>query len=70
MLFLVYHRYLQDVFDVPLVIEMTDDEKFLFKKDLSLDEANRLAHENAKDIIAMGFDIKKTFIFSDLEYMG
>lgn len=48
---------------------MTDDEKFLWKN-LSIDEANRLAHENAKDIIAIGFDSKKTFIFSDLDYMG
>ena len=62
------HRYLQDVFDVPLVIQMTDDEKFLWK-DLTVEEANRLAHENAKDIIACGFDIKKTFIFSNMEYM-
>lgn len=62
------HRYLQDVFDVPLVIQLTDDEKFLWK-DLGLEEANRLAHENAKDIIACGFDINKTFIFSNMEYM-
>lgn len=47
---------------------MTDDEKFLWK-DLGIDEANRLAHENAKDIIACGFDKEKTFIFSNLEYM-
>ena len=47
---------------------MTDDEKFLWK-DLDIEEANRLAHENAKDIIACGFDKEKTFIFSDLEYM-
>ena len=25
---------------------------------------------NAKDIIAMGFDLKKTFIFSNLDYIG
>ena len=56
------------MFDVPLVIQLTDDEKFLWK-DLSLEEANRLAHENAKDIIACGFDVNKTFIFSDMEYM-
>lgn len=62
------YRYLQDVFDVPLVIQMTDDEKFLWKK-LSIDEAHRLAYENAKDIIACGFDVKKTFIFSNLDYM-
>ena len=56
------------MFDVPLVIQMTDDEKFLWK-DLTIEEANRLAHENAKDIIACGFDMKKTFLFSNLEYM-
>ncbi len=62
------YRYLQDVFDVPLVVQMTDDEKFLWK-DMTVEEANRLTHENAKDIIACGFDVNKTFIFSDMEYM-
>ena len=47
---------------------MTDDEKFLWK-DLQLDEAHRLAYENSKDIIACGFDVNKTFIFSNLDYM-
>lgn len=65
----LFTKYLQDVFDVPLVVQMTDDEKFLWK-DLGIDEANRLAHENAKDIIACGFDKEKTFIFSNLEYMS
>ncbi|KAL3874186.1 hypothetical protein ACJMK2_037233 [Sinanodonta woodiana] len=65
----IFTKWLQDTFDVPLVVQMTDDEKFLWK-DLTVDEANRLAHENAKDIIACGFDINKTLIFSDLEYMG
>jgi len=60
---------LQDVFDVPLVIQLTDDEKFLWK-DMKLDEAHKLAFENAKDIIACGFDIEKTFIFSDFEFIG
>lgn len=60
---------MQDVFNVPLVIQMTDDEKFLWK-DLTPEETNRLAHENAKDIIACGFDIDKTFIFSDFEYIA
>ena len=48
--------------------EMTDDEKFLWR-DLNLEEAYSLAYENAKDIIACGFDINKTFIFSNLDYM-
>jgi tryptophanyl-tRNA synthetase len=29
-----------------------------------------LAFENAKDIIACGFDIEKTFIFSDFDFIG
>ena len=53
---------------MPLIIQMTDDEKFLWK-DLSLDECHRLALENAKDIIACGFDKDKTFIFADTDYV-
>nr|KAF6503442.1 hypothetical protein HJG59_019470 [Molossus molossus] len=65
----IFTKWLQDVFNVPLVIQMTDDEKYLWK-DLTLDQAYGYAVENAKDIIACGFDINKTFIFSDLDYMG
>lgn len=65
----IFTKWLQDVFDVPLVVQLTDDEKFLWK-DLQIEEANRLAFENAKDIIACGFKLESTFIFSDLDYMG
>lgn len=65
----LFTKYLQDVFQVPLVVQMTDDEKFLWK-DLTLEETHRLMRENAKDIIACGFDVRRTFIFSDLDYMG
>uniref|UniRef100_A0A668AGP2 tryptophan--tRNA ligase n=1 Tax=Myripristis murdjan TaxID=586833 RepID=A0A668AGP2_9TELE len=44
-------RWLQDVFDIPLVIQMTDDEKYLWK-DITLEESHYYAVENAKDIIA------------------
>ena len=64
-----FTKWLQDVFDCPLVVQLTDDEKFLWK-DLELDECHRLAFENAKDIIACGFKKEKTFIFSDLDYIG
>jgi len=64
-----FTKWLQDAFQVPLVIQLTDDEKFLWK-DLTLKEAQRLARENAKDIIACGFNPKSTFIFQDSSYMG
>eukprot|EP00003_Mantamonas_plastica_P023965 TRINITY_DN439_c2_g1_i1.p1 TRINITY_DN439_c2_g1~~TRINITY_DN439_c2_g1_i1.p1 ORF type:complete len:335 (-),score=120.52 TRINITY_DN439_c2_g1_i1:286-1266(-) len=65
----LFTKYLQDAFDVPLVIQMTDDEKFLWK-DLTLEECQKYMRENVKDIIACGFDMKKTFIFADTEYIG
>ncbi|MCL7041327.1 hypothetical protein MKW94_011487 [Papaver nudicaule] len=65
----MFTKYLQDAFKVPLVIQLTDDEKCLWK-DLSVEETQRLARENAKDIIACGFDITRTFIFSDFDYVG
>jgi tryptophanyl-tRNA synthetase len=63
-----FTAWLQKVFDVPLVIQLTDDEKFLFKNQ-SLEESRRMMWENAKDIIACGFNLKKTFIFADTEYI-
>lgn len=62
-------KWLQETFDVPLVIQLTDDEKTLWK-DLTVEQSMRLARENAKDIIAIGFDVSKTFIFANLDYMG
>lgn len=63
-----FTAWLQKVFDVPLVIQLTNDEKFLFK-DQTLEESRVMAWENAKDIIACGFDVKKTFIFADTDYI-
>jgi len=37
---------------------------------LSLEECYKYTRQNVKDIIAVGFDINKTFIFSDLKYVG
>nr|CAD7601364.1 unnamed protein product [Timema genevievae] len=65
----VITKWLQEVFDVPLVIQLTDDEKYLWR-DVKLEDITRLARENAKDIIACGFDIEKTFIFSDFDFIG
>ncbi|PIA65593.1 hypothetical protein AQUCO_00100825v1 [Aquilegia coerulea] len=65
----MFTKYLQDAFKVPLVIQLTDDEKCMWKN-LSVEESKRLARENAKDIIACGFDITRTFIFSDFGYLG
>jgi tryptophanyl-tRNA synthetase len=72
----LFTKWLQDALDAPLVIQMTDDEKFIFKGTYDehtgddLDRFAALTIENARDIIACGFDYNKTFIFSDLDYVG
>nr|QBK91794.1 MAG: tryptophanyl-tRNA synthetase [Pithovirus LCPAC304] len=65
----LFAKYLQEAFNALLVIQITDDEKFLFR-DLTLEEVQRNAVENIKDILSLGFDFKKTFIFMNTGYMG
>ena len=61
-------QHLQEKFDAELYFQLTDDEKFLNNPNLELDDTLNYTYENALDIIACGFDPKKTFIFSDMEY--
>jgi len=65
-----FTKWLQDVFDVPLVIMLTDDEKFLFKEKLKQHEVYQFARDNAKDIISIGFDVKKTFLYIDSHFFS
>lgn len=48
---------------------LTDDEKFYHTPKLSLEDCYKFALQNAADIIAIGFDIKKTFIFIDTDFV-
>ncbi|KAK4040961.1 tryptophanyl-tRNA synthetase [Parachaetomium inaequale] len=64
-------KWLSDVFQVPLIVMLTDDEKYLIgKMDRTIDEYEHFARENAKDIVALGFNPDRTFIFSDYGFMG
>jgi len=65
----MFTKWLQDRFGAELYFQMTDDEKFLFNPELSLKTTTGLTYENALDVIALGFDPKKTFIFSNVEYI-
>lgn len=66
----VMTKWLQEKFNANVYIELTDDEKFLDEEKFSLDDARKWAYENTLDIIALGFDPDKTFIFQDTEYIG
>lgn len=73
----IFCKYLQDVFGCPMVIQITDDEKYFYQpqqsekfKPKDLNWFSEIALENIKDIIACGFDESKTFIFRDCDYIG
>jgi len=67
----MFTQYLQEAFNVPVIIQITDDEKFMSKNhELTMEQSRYYARENIRDIIACGFNPKKTFIFCDLDSMG
>ena len=66
---MLFTKWLQDVFDVNLYIEITDDEKYVFDRETSWKQIDKWAEENMRDIAAVGFNPEKTFMFKDREYI-
>ncbi len=63
-----FTKFLQDTFDCDLWFQFPDEEKFLFKKDLSYEDAQKYLHENMLDVIALGFNPKKTHFIVDTKH--
>jgi len=63
-----FTKWLQDVFDVELWFQFPDEEKFLFKKEVRFEETQKYLHENMLDVIAIGFDPKKTHFLVDTKH--
>jgi len=64
----IFTKWLQDKFNVELWFQFPDDEKFLFKKNLDYDEVQKWLYENMLDVIALGFDPKKTHFLIDTKH--
>jgi tryptophanyl-tRNA synthetase len=58
----VFSKWLQDKFDTNMYFQLTDDEKFYSKQNLTLEDTSKFAYENALDFIALGFKPKNTKI--------
>jgi tryptophanyl-tRNA synthetase len=65
----IFTKWLQDKFGVELWFQFTDDEKFLFKEK-SWEEIQKWTYENMLDVIAVGFDPKKTHFLVDTKDAG
>jgi tryptophanyl-tRNA synthetase len=66
----IFVKWLQDKFDVELWFHFPDEEKFLVKQDTSFEDTQKYLKENMMDIIALGFDPKKTYFIVDTEHAG
>ena len=61
----VFAKWLQDKFGAKMYFQLTDDEKFWAKKDMTLEKTSQFALENALDFIALGFKPENTKIIID-----
>lgn len=66
----IFTKWLQEKFDVDLWFQFPDEEKFFFKEDLTLDDTSKYTNENMLDVIALGFDPKKTHFLIDTVHAG
>lgn len=62
---LTFTKWLQDMTGATLLFQFTDDEKYLFKDNLSRQEALKHAYDNMLDIIALGFKPQNTKFIID-----
>lgn len=58
----IFAKWLQEKFDTNMYFQLTDDEKFYAKENLSLEQTRKFAYENALDFIALGFKPENTKI--------
>jgi len=58
-------QWLQRRLGVPMYIQITDDEKFWARSGLTREETAHWGLENLYDILALGFDPKRTHVFFD-----
>ena len=64
----IFTKWLQDKLDLELWFQFPDEEKFLFKKDLNYEEVQKWTYENILDVIAIGFNPKKTHFLIDTKH--
>ena len=61
-------KSLQEQFGCEVFIPISDDEKFFVKDSLNFEQSLKNAEDNILELIALGFNPKKTFIFQDFVY--
>ena len=68
----IFTKWLQEKFGVKLYFQVTDDERFLYNpsRQLSKEEIQKYVYDNILDVIAIGFDERKTEIVVNTKAAG
>lgn len=64
----IFAKWLQEKFDAHLYFQFPDEEKFLFKENLTLEDTEKLTYDNALDVIALGFKPNTTTFLVDTKH--
>jgi tryptophanyl-tRNA synthetase len=65
----IFTKYLQDKFGSNLLFQLTDDEKFFYGQENTIEQIRSYTYENILDIIAIGFNPRKTKIIVDTKHI-
>ena len=63
-------KWLQDKFGVEMWFQFPDEEKFLYKQELTLKDTEQATYEDMLDVIALGFKPEKTKFLVDTRHAG
>jgi tryptophanyl-tRNA synthetase len=63
-------KWLQDKFGAEMWFQFPDEEKFLYKSDVTFKDTEEATREDMLDVIALGFDPKKTHFLIDTKHAG
>ncbi|OHT14199.1 tryptophanyl-tRNA synthetase [Tritrichomonas foetus] len=61
-------KYLQEALDCYLIVQVTDDEKFIRDSNLTWEQISGYCDSNIRDILAQGYNPEKTFIMRESKY--
>ncbi len=64
---LMLAKWLQERLRAPLYLQVSDDEKYCLRPDLSFGEVRRWARDNIAELLALGFDEERTRVVWDTE---
>jgi tryptophanyl-tRNA synthetase len=64
----IFTKWLQDKFNVELLFQFPDEEKFLVKQEMTFKDTEKYLQDNMLDVIALNFDPKKTKFIIDTKH--